>query len=401
MASRILQVDDDPVTLTYVGKILRSAGYEVVAAQSGTAALAQIDTIRPNLVILDVMMPGINGYEVCRQLRGKPSVAQVPILMLTSNDTLDERLKGFEAGADNYLVKPAHPEELQIVVKSLLQRRLPDTGPVHAQLARTIAIFSLRGGVGVSTIAANLGAGLALLWDCRATIVDLALTNGQSALMLDLPLRNTWADLVSIPNEEIDGDLVEVALLQHTSRVRVLAAPPRAELRELITGEKAAHILAMLKARSPYIVLDMPHDFTDPTLVGLDAADQIVLVVSPEMAAVRAASCALQVFSSLQYPPEKLSLALNWTFERNGLPRKEIEASLGRSFDLIIPFAPEPFVAAINTGVPPVLGLPSSPLGALFEDYAFVMSTAEHRAQRPAAPTPAWLRVAQRAQQRR
>ncbi|MBX0326705.1 AAA family ATPase, partial [Oscillochloris sp. ZM17-4] len=303
-------------------------------------------------------------------------------------------------GADNYLSKPVNPSELQALVKALLQRVLVASESAMKQKARTLAVYSLRGGSGVSTIAVNLGVGLAQLWGDQTTVVDLALTNGQSALMLDLTLRNTWADLGPIPPAEIDADMLDIVLQPHASKVRVLAAPPRPELHELITGEKISRVLSLLRESSAYIVIDMPHDFSEQTLAGLDAADQIVLVVSPEMAAVRAASSALKVFASLQYPPEKMMLALNWTFERNGLARKDIEASLGQSFNLIMPFAPDPFVTAINTGIPPVMSAPKSPLGALFEDFAFMLSSAEHRATRPAQPTPAWHRVAQRIQQR-
>jgi pilus assembly protein CpaE len=191
-----------------------------------------------------------------------------------------------------------------------------------------------------------------------------------------------------------------MVLQQHESGVRVLAAPPRPEHTELITGEKVGHVLSLLTASSAYVVIDTPHDFAAPTLAGLDTADQIVLVVAPEMASVRSASSALAVFRSLQYPPEKIALALNWTFERNGLARGAIESSLGQRFAFVMPFAPDALVGAINTGVPPVLGLPKSPLGALFEDVAFMLSSAAHRAARPAQPTSAWLRVAQRIQQR-
>ncbi len=397
---QILQVDDDPLALTYVGRILRSAGHEVLTARNGTEALTQAEANHPDLILLDVLMPGIDGYEVCRQLRRRPRFAHVPIIMLTGQDALTERLKGFEAGADNYLSKPVHPDELQVLVKSLLQRKIPEVEAATTRMARTIAVFSLRGGVGVSTIATNLGVGLAQIWGDRTTIVDLSLTNGQSALMLDLPLRNTWADLATIPNEEIDAELLEVVLQPHVSRVRVLAAPPRPELNELITGDKVTHVLNLIKAASAYVILDTPHDFAESTLAGLDAADQILLVVAPDMASVRATSVALRVFESLDYHPDKITLMLNWTFERNGLPRKEIEASLGQNFNLVMPFASEPLVSAINTGVPPVFGLPKSPLGAFFEDFAFMFSSPEQRTTRPAQPTPAWQRVAQRAQQR-
>lgn len=112
---------------------------------------------------------------------------------------------------------------------------------------------------------------------------------------------------------------------------------------------------------------------------------------------MRAASSALKVLQSLDYPDEKVKLLLNWTFERNGLARRDIEASLGQNFNFVVPFAPEPFITAINTGVPPVISMVKAPLGALFEDFAFICSKQEQRTQRPETPSAAWQRITQRA----
>ncbi|RRR68384.1 MAG: response regulator [Candidatus Viridilinea halotolerans] len=396
MNQRILQVDDDPMMLVYVGRILRTAGYEVVTATKGSEALERLESLHPDLVLLDVLMPDLDGYEVCRRIRRQPAFARLPILMLTGHNTLTERIKGFEAGADNYLSKPVNPEELQVLVKVLLQRQQM-TLIAPKELARTIAVFSLRGGVGVSSVAVNLSAGLALLWNERVALVDLALANGQAALMLDVPPRNTWADLAHVPTEEIDAAMIDLVMQNHSSGVRVLAAPSRLELNELITGAKVSQVLNLLKATYCYLVLDLPHDFNEPSLAGLDSADQIILVVAPELASVRAASSALKVFASLNYPDERIKLCLNWTFERNGLARKEIESSLGQAFDIILPFAPDHFINAINTGVPPVISMAKGPLGALFEDVAFMFSREEQRSQRPENPSAAWQRLAQRA----
>lgn len=138
----------------------------------------------PDLIILDIMMPDLNGYEVCRRLRRKPTMAQRPIMMLTAQDSLEERINGLEAGADDYMCKPFEAAELQARVKALLRRVAPTSPEPEAagRQGKVIATFSLRGGIGVSTVAANLAVGLAQL-------------SGQSALMLNLPLRNSWADL--------------------------------------------------------------------------------------------------------------------------------------------------------------------------------------------------------------
>jgi pilus assembly protein CpaE len=400
-SSRILIVDDTPMNLKIVTAALIPGGYEIETAPNGRVALDRAALFQPDLIILDVMMPDIDGYEVCRRLRRMPAFTQRPILMLTANDTLEERVSGLEAGADDYMSKPFQPAELQARVRALLRRAAPaPVQPLSAQ-SRTIALFSLRGGIGVSTLATNLAVGLAQIWGEPVALVDLALTSGQSALMLNLPMRTTWGDLGEQPLSDIDGDLLDQVLIAHDSGVRVLAAAARAEQRELITGEMVSCVLNQLRQRYPYVVLDLPHDFSDTSLAGLDSADQVFLLLAPEIASVRAAACAIDVFEKLDYPADKVTLLLNTTIEQGGLARKDIETALHRPITQALPYASDLYLSALNRGVPPVLELATKPLGAILERWAFQLSAEAQRAKRPANPTPAWLRVTQAMQPRK
>ena len=399
--TRILVVDDSPINLKLVSAALAPAGYEIITASNGREALQRIEGIEPDMVILDVMMPELNGYEVCRRLRQRANLGQLPIMMLTANDSLEERINGLEAGADDYMSKPFEVPELQARVKALLRRAAPAQPAAATRQGKVIAVFSLRGGIGVSTLATNLAAGLAQLWGQPTALVDLVLASGQSALMLNLPLRHTWADLAESSVGEIDGDLLESVLLNHACGTRVLAAAVRPEQSELITAEKVSHVISLLKERYEYVVLDLPHDFSDTTLAGLDAAHQVLVMMAPELASVRAVACAVDVFDHLDYSPGRVSLVLNATFERGGLARKDIEATLKRPIAMTLPYMPESLVSAINRGVPPVLDLAHKPAGAVFEEFALSVSKDEHRTARPAHPTEAWQRLAQRQQRRR
>lgn len=400
MPARILVVDDDPVSLKVVTAILKQVGYETLTAASGSEALSRLDELRPDLVISDVEMPRMNGYELTRQLRQHPLTAHLPIMILTAHDTVQEKIRGFEAGADEYMLKPFEPSELQARVRALLRRAV--ISPIETQkiAGKVIAVFSLRGGVGTSTVAANLAVGLAQLWNCRVGLIDLSLTTGQGALLLNLPLRKTWADLAHVSVNDIDAELVEKVCLNHPSGAFVLAAPRRPEHAELITNDKVTRVIETLKEHHHYLVLDLPHDFSATTLAGLDHADEILLLLAPELASVHAAACALDVFDTLQYPRHIIRLVLNWTFERRGLARREIEEALQRPLDVILPFASENFVMAINRGTPPILESPPTPLGALFEDWAYTLSKPEHQKQPPAPPSPMYQRVAARLAQR-
>jgi two-component system response regulator MprA len=124
---RILVVDDDPEIVSFLKRGLTYEGYTVDTAGDGTEALAKARNAEPNLVILDVMMPGMDGLEVSKRLR---QASSIPILMLTAKGTVADRIKGLDSGADDYLVKPFSFDELLARVRALLRRSQPTEGEV-------------------------------------------------------------------------------------------------------------------------------------------------------------------------------------------------------------------------------------------------------------------------------
>src|SRR3954465_5649980 len=138
MAQRILVVDDTPQNVKLLGDLLRSRGYEVTTAASGEQALESIASQPPDLVLLDIMMPGISGFEVCRKIRENPATALLPVVLATSLDPNQERVKGIEAGADDFLPKPVNQAELFARVKSLLRIK----GLQDERLGRLKSFFS-------------------------------------------------------------------------------------------------------------------------------------------------------------------------------------------------------------------------------------------------------------------
>ncbi|MFQ5811786.1 MAG: response regulator transcription factor [Anaerolineae bacterium] len=125
----ILVVDDDQDVAGTVERTLRRKDHEVVVAYSGAQALQLIQNQHPDLVVLDIMMPRMDGIEVCQHIRALPNVASVPILFLTAKGKIEDKIEGFEAGADDYLTKPFDLRELELRVKALLRRSLPTEAP--------------------------------------------------------------------------------------------------------------------------------------------------------------------------------------------------------------------------------------------------------------------------------
>ncbi|NCT22373.1 response regulator, partial [bacterium] len=186
MAEKILIIDDDLDTLRLVGLMLQKQGYQIAAANNGEQGLLKAQEEDPDLILLDVMMPDMDGYEVARRLRQNADTASTPILMFTAKSQLDDKVTGFESGVDDYLTKPTHPTELHAHVKALLTRSVkPQAGTSpKGKKAFIIGVVSAHGGLGASTIALNLGSYLQS--EIRAETIVAELTPGLGTIGRDL-----------------------------------------------------------------------------------------------------------------------------------------------------------------------------------------------------------------------
>ncbi|MEZ5345450.1 MAG: response regulator transcription factor [Pyrinomonadaceae bacterium] len=122
MTRRLLVIDDDPGLLLAVSETLRAEGYEVKTARRGAEAMTRIAESLPDLIISDIRMPGMDGYQIVRNLRSNPRTRLVPIVFLTAKDEIADRITGFRTGVDAYLTKPFEPEELAAIVEAILNR---------------------------------------------------------------------------------------------------------------------------------------------------------------------------------------------------------------------------------------------------------------------------------------
>jgi pilus assembly protein CpaE len=400
--TRILFIDDDSINHQLVAKALQPLGHQISFAENGTSGLGQARTTKPDLIITDVIMPDINGYEVTRQLRRDPQFAATPVLVLTAQSGLQDKLQAFESGADDYLSKPFEPAELVARVSALLRRveMAPLAPQGVGQTAQMIAVHSLRGGTGASTLAVNLALSLSNLWG-RTILLDLTMTAGQVALMLNMNLRRTWADIARFKAGEVDMESLQSVISTHESGLSFIAAPTFPEEGEALHGDNLLTVLTLLKGQYDYIVADLPHDFGDIALTALDAADLILMVGTPDMASIRATAAALDSYGKLGYPKEKIKPLLNAIYPRSSLSKEKIEAAMGMDFVASIPHVPDIVVEAINLGRPLVHEKPQEAISALLEDFAFFLSKKEHKKTKPENPGEAWNRVYKRHQSRK
>lgn len=402
--TRVLVIDDEPINHQLVAHALATLQCELHFAENGKTGISQARSLRPDVIITDVMMPDITGYEVTRILRREPQFAATPILVLTAQSGLQDKLKSFEAGADDHLIKPFDAAELAVRVASLLRRaeavkssRMEGT----REGARMIAVHSLRGGIGSSSLAVNLGVGLAALWRKPAILLDLTMTAGQVALMLNMTLKRTWADLAHYGAGELDNDALSSIISSHESGLHFIAAPTFPSEAETLRGETLGTAIQLAKAQYEYVIADLPHDFSDAALQALDRADMILMVASPDMASIRAVTAALDTYEKLDYPKEKIKFVLNAIFPHSNLSKDKLESALGMTAFVTIPYTRDVFVEAINLGQPVVTHSAGTPISNLLEDFAFHVSKDTHRKAKPEDPTEAWNRVYARYQARR
>jgi pilus assembly protein CpaE len=402
---RILVIDDEPLYHKMIAQALETEKYQLSFASNGTEGLQKAKITKPDLIITDVMMPDISGYEVTKLLRREPQFAHTPIVVLTAQTGLQNKLNSFEAGADDHLTKPFEPAELVVRLAALLRRseltQIPvATAQIHDP-ARLIAIHSLRGGTGCSSLAVNLGVGFVSLWKKPTILLDLTMVAGQVALMLNATLRRTWANIAHLNPTELEADVLESIVAKHESGVAFIAAPTYPTEAETIKGDILDASLRLLKNQYDYMVVDLPHDFNDIVVHALDAADMILMLATPDVASIRAVAAAVDTYTKLNYSPDKMKLILNATFPKHGLPKDKIEAALGIPVMVTIPYATDAFVEAINYGQPLISAKPDEPVAGLLEDLAFSLSKDAHKKSRPEYPTEAWKRVYKRYSERK
>lgn len=395
---RVLLIDDEPIYYKMLVHTLKPIGYEVEYTKTGMEGLAAVPLTKPDVIITDVRLPDLSGYEVAQRLRRDPRYNNIPIIFLTSQADLSNKLKAFEVGADDYLSKPFQPEELVARLGVLVRRSEALKAVRHMdaeakEAATIVAVHSLRGGVGCSTLAVNVALAFQQIWQRPTLIIDSVLNAGQVALMLNTSPRYTWADLSEYKSFELDQDLVVSIVTHHPSGVDIIAAPTYPVAGDTFSEDFWQTALEHLKTLYEFIVIDTAHDFSNISIQVLDPADYILMPLVPEMASVRATVCALNIYEKLGYGQEKLIPIANNVFFQSGIKQAQIEKALNRTVEYNLPNTQAEFTKAINFGEPYILSNTETSASTIFENIAYRLSKEALKNIPPAAPTATWKRV--------
>ncbi len=379
--AKILIVEDTADTRNLIRIKLTKAGHQVLLAEDGEVGLKMALAESPQLVVLDVMLPKLDGYSVARRLRQTAQTRNIAILMLTAKSEIADKVTGFEAGADDYLTKPFDPSELELRVRTLLMRVAPLTTEAAVRQGHLVSVFSLRGGVGKTSLAVNLAVTLAQLSNQSVPLLDLSLQNGHAAIFLGLRPKATLEHLVDHWKEYADADSLKEFFVEKDKQVRVLAPPAQPAGAERITAEMLKHLLKLIRADSPITVADLSSKLDDQMLAALDASDLILLLLTPEVASVHTTVETLDTFRALDYPKEKIKVVVNNLFARRALTVAQIESALSVPVALVIPHDADFFVHAINAGEPYVLLNPNGAATRVIQDFAYKLCRPDSNAQ--------------------
>ena len=371
MAAKILVVDDDAHVQRMLGYALKQEGYEVLSAGDGAEGFRLWGAESPALILLDVMLPKLDGYQVAQKIRAEEgSSAHVPIIMLTAESDVEQRIRGLRAGADDYLIKPFHPAELLARMRSLLARFAPREVLIgRPPLGRVFTFYGAKGGVGTTTIAINTAIALHRELGRKVCLVDANLQFGDHRVFLDLGLdRKSIADAVSAPS--MDVDLLRTVVVHHDSGIDLLLAPPSPETAELVTPAHLSQVLELLRGVYDYVVVDVDKRLDEVNLQAFDAANPIYVVMTADLSCLKNVRLVLETLSHLGYEADNVKLVLNRSNAFTGISVGSAEKALKRSIEHQVLNEYRGAISALNSGAPVMYAKADSPLGRSFLDFA-------------------------------
>lgn len=375
--ARILVIDDDSSLLSIMDLMLTRAGHEVLLAQSGQEGLLLARAENPDLAIVDVMMPDMTGFDVCRTLRSDPASAHIPLLILTALTTHEHRADAQKSGADGFVTKPITRNDLVANVNQLLASGPTNTQVVAAppaadaappaQLAAPVSrvyvnpalvtVMGLASGVGAATTAVNLAAGL--VPQGRVCLLDLGDRGGQIANQLQiLNPRAGWDALAGIAPGDSKRKIGETLTLGHPSGLALVAA-------SRATGQPVQHLshvslqytYEVLAEGFKWLVSYLPAMLNPMSVTSLRLASHVVLVAGDDPTALLAGRDALAMIEALGLPGT-IHIIINRT-RPHGVTLDEITRALNHPISIDIPYEPQQVNAAL-TGMPLVLTSPQS-----------------------------------------
>lgn len=378
MSEKILVVDDDPETVSYLRVVLERQGYLVLEAINGMQALKTAHSERPDLIVLDVMLPGMDGFEVARSLRNHPDTMTIPILMFTAKSQVEDKITGYESGVDIYLTKPVHPVELQANIKALIQQRKTVTKG-RDKKGYILGVLSAKGGQGVSTVALNLAITYHKKHNSTVIASELRPGHGSWAQELNLEIKDGLINLLRLSPQDINPSAVEGELIQTKWGIHLLLASNKSDEVEFAAavGQLEA-ILQQFRELAPLTILDIGTNFLPGFDVVTTACDEILLVTETQPQAVQRTHLLANELRNKGFGSSKPMniIIVNRTHADMSLSMTQVEKTIGQSVALGLPPAVELAFRSSEISAPMVL---IQPEGIIAQQFNILADQVAHR----------------------
>lgn len=371
MSEKILIVDDDPETLRLVSLMLKRQGFQIVAAESGKQAVAMASAELPDIILLDVMMPDMDGYEVTRLLRKMPEIANTPIMMFTARTMVEDRVAGFEAGVDDYITKPVHPNELVAMIRTMLSRRR--TRDVNnASRGHTIGFLAAKGGIGLSTLVINLAIGIQSR--TRSQVIAVETRPGMGSWGLELGYANTAGlnNLLHLKPAQINVAAVDKELITTSYGVRLLLASNNLNDNPAIPAGQLEAVVQETRMLGSYILLDLgAMGFVDSEKV-LEQCQELIVPVDTFPPTVQRTRLLIETLKNYGFGKTKPLTLVSYKRARSEteLNANQLQELTGQAIKMRIPSAPETVFNASQQCVPVITFQPEGSLAMQFRSFA-------------------------------
>ena len=345
----------DAADLKEMGRALSNhAGTSVlVMSDDPEQVFTETARLRPSAVIVNLGHLGEPGLKLVQRLSSE--FTSTAVICASREASPDLILRSMRAGARDFIRLPINEDELSTVIDRTNEFANEHIQGEPAKRGRAIAVFSSKGGCGVSLIAANL----AMLQTTPTVLLDLNLQSGDLELMLGVRPKFSLADIVE-NRDRLDDALLQSYLTQRSKNVSLLAAPLKAESAEDIEPRHIYEVMELLRQRVDTLLIDTPHSFDAVTISALDHADQILMVLTLEIHAIRSTRRALEIFDRLGYPRKKIRLVVNRWSKNVELDQKQVEDFLGERVVGYIQSDYRAAVNSINLGQPLIESAPTS-----------------------------------------
>lgn len=311
---RILVIDDEFPVRYLLEHRLRKSDYDVHTAKDGPSGLEAARIFQPDLIVLDVMMPGMDGYQVCQKLRSDPEMSATPIVFLTACVTGKQKMQAFKVGGSDYLAKPFELEELLAHIEGNLRSRdQPASAPADGRSGRVISLYSPKGGVGTTTLAIQLSESVVVHKDQPVVLVDLDLPLGGVAPMLNMFSGHRHIlDVLRLPEEAFEQDIVRQYAHRHHKNLFVIPAPGDLIKIGGVPAAKRLRLALNSIVDAGYMaIVDLGSSLNALTLEGMRQSDIVYVVTSGQRVANQLHEAFLSSAEELGLEPRRLLAVVN------------------------------------------------------------------------------------------